>query len=100
MPEKLIGGYSLADAFEWAATLTTAITSGIYKNDAASWLQGIDLSDPVTTSLSWAEESNAFVCTTVMPDGADALRSQELDGDYYEAAVPVIQLQIARAGYR
>jgi hypothetical protein len=100
MPEKLIGGYSLIDAENWAASLTTAITSGIYQSQAESWLENIDLSDPVTTALAWAEEANTFICTTVMPDGVDALVNQELSGDYYDSCVPVIQLQIARAGYR
>ena len=100
MPEKLIGGYSMADAEAWASSLTTAITSGIFQDQAMSWVKGIDLIDPVSTALSWASEANAFVCTTVMPDGATALENQELSGEYYEKAVPVIQLQVARAGLR
>jgi hypothetical protein len=100
MPEKLVGGYSLVDAEKWAAVLTIAIKTGIYKSQAASWLKGIDLSDPITTSSAWAEEANTFVCTTVMPEGVSGLQNQELSGDYYESCVPVIQLQIARAGYR
>jgi hypothetical protein len=78
MPEKLVGGYTLADAERWAGTLTTAITSGIYQSVALGWLSGIDLADPVSSSLSWAEEANAFVCTTVLPDGVDAIDGQEL----------------------
>jgi hypothetical protein len=100
MPEKLVGGYSLDDAQRWANTLTTEIQSGAFADQAESWLEGIDITDPVTTSLCWARETNAFVCTTVLPNGKDGVENQELSGDYYEAAVPVIQLQIARAGYR
>jgi hypothetical protein len=100
IPEKLIGGYSLADAYEWADTLSTSIRSGAYKPLASEWLKGLDLSDPVATSLAWAEESNAYVCTTVLPNGVAGVQSQELSGAYYETAAPVIQLQIARAGYR
>jgi len=100
MPEKLVGGYTLADAQRWANTLTTEITSGAFADHAASWLEGVDITDPVTTSLVWASETNAFVCTTVLPSGKDGVENQELSGAYYEAAVPVIQLQIARAGYR
>lgn len=100
MPEKLIADYAISDAESWAATLTTAIKTGVYKSQAAGWLKGIELSDPATTSFAWAEEANALVCTTVMPDGVAALENQELSGDYYESCVPVIQLQIARAGYR
>jgi hypothetical protein len=100
MPEKLVGGYTLADAQRWANILTTEITSGAFADQAASWLKWVDITDPVTTSLIWASETNAFVCTTVLPGGKDAVQNQELNGTYYEAAVPVIQLQIARAGYR
>ncbi|TVY46927.1 Nuclease S1 [Lachnellula occidentalis] len=100
IPEKLIGGYSLPDAEKWATALTTAIKTGVYKTDAESWLAGSDLRDPVSTSIKWAEEANQFVCQTVLPEGKDAIVGKELGGAYYEAAVPVIELQIARAGYR
>ncbi|TVY81361.1 Nuclease S1 [Lachnellula suecica] len=100
IPEKLIGGYSLADAEKWATALTIAIKTGVYKPLAKSWLEGMDLKDPVSTSLAWAEEANHFVCSTVLPLGKEGIEGKELSGDYYEAAVPVIQLQIARAGYR
>lgn len=100
MPEKLVGGYGLPDAHRWATTLTEAIRTGIYKTQAQEWLAGIDLADPAGSALVWASQANAFVCTAVLPKGADAVRGQELSGDYYEASVPVIQLQIARAGYR
>ncbi|KAE8447687.1 hypothetical protein EG329_010493 [Mollisiaceae sp. DMI_Dod_QoI] len=100
IPEKLIGGYSLADAEKWADALTIAIESGIYRSQAATWLDGVSLADPVTTTLKWATEANAFVCTAVLPNGVDALTNQELNGTYYQTAIPVVQIQIARAGYR
>jgi len=100
MPEKLIGGYSLADAKKWADTLTIAIKTGIYKPLAKGWLEGMDLRDPVSTSLAWAQEANQFVCSTVLPQGKEGVEGKELSGEYYEAAVPVIQIQVARAGYR
>jgi S1/P1 Nuclease len=100
MPEKLVGGYSFADAEKWAATLTTEIETGAFKAQAASWLDGMDITDPVTTALGWASETNKFVCTAVLPSGKEGVENQELSGAYYEAAVPVIQLQVARAGYR
>lgn len=100
IPEKLIGGYSLVDAEKWADTLTIEIESGIYRSQAATWLEGVSLADPVTTTLKWATEANAFVCTAVLPNGVDALTNQELNGTYYQTAIPVVQIQIARAGYR
>lgn len=98
--EKYAGGYSLADAKTWAATLTTAIKSGTYKSDASGWLDDIDLSDPVSSSLVWAKDTNAYVCTTVMPKGVSAVESGDLDGAYYTSALPVVKEQIAKAGYR
>jgi hypothetical protein len=95
-----VGGYALADAQRWASTLSEDISTGAYESEAASWLVGIDFSDPVSSTMIWAKEANAYVCSTVMPDGPDAISGTELDGDYYTTAVPVVQLQIARAGYR
>jgi hypothetical protein len=36
----------------------------------------------------------------VLPQGADAIVGQELGSDYYDAAAPVVEIQVARAGYR
>jgi hypothetical protein len=58
------------------------------------------LNDPVSTTLTWATESNAVVCTTVLPRGIEGVEGQDLSGDYYEAAVPAVELQVAKAGYR
>ncbi|KAF2798560.1 hypothetical protein K505DRAFT_333332 [Melanomma pulvis-pyrius CBS 109.77] len=100
MPEKLIGGYALEDARNWAASLSTEITSGKYKSAAKGWLDGIDGADGVKSAMVWATDANARVCDVVVPEGAESVRGQELDGAYYDAAIPVIQLQIAKAGYR
>jgi hypothetical protein len=100
MPEKLIGGYSLADAQRWASSLDQEILTGTFKPYADSWLLGMDISDPVSSTMIWAREANTYVCSTVMPNGAAALDGMELDGDYYTSAIPIVQLQIARAGYR
>jgi hypothetical protein len=64
------------------------------------WLTGMDISDPVTSSMVWAKDSNAYVCTTVMPNGVLATENVDLSGAYYTSALPVVQLQIAKAGYR
>lgn len=100
MPEQLVGGYTLSDAKTWATSLTTGIKTGTYKSDAASWLTGIDLSDPVTSAMTWATDANAYVCTTVIPSGVSAVENVDLSGAYYNNAIPVIELQIAKAGYR
>jgi len=100
IPEKLIGGYALSDAQDWATELTTRIRNGSYKSQASSWKRGIDVSDPVATSLKWARQANAYVCSTVLPDGQAAVEDVDLSGAYYKTAIPVVELQIARAGVR
>ncbi|PMD16565.1 S1/P1 nuclease [Hyaloscypha hepaticicola] len=100
MPEMYTGGSTISTAKTWATTLTKAINTGTYSSDAAGWLTGIDITDPVATSMLWAQDSNAFVCTTVMPDGVSVLENEDLSGDYYTSAMPVIEEQIAKAGYR
>jgi hypothetical protein len=37
---------------------------------------------------------------TVFPEGPKAIVGQELAGDYFTKAGPVIERQVARAGYR
>jgi nuclease S1 len=100
MPEKYTGGSTISTAKTWATSLTAAINTGAYSSDAAGWLTGIDITDPVATSMLWAQDSNAFVCTTVMPNGVSAVENVDLAGDYYTSAMPVIEEQIAKAGYR
>lgn len=100
MPEKLIGGDELSDAKTWATTLTTDIKTGSYKSLAASWISGNSITTAVATSMLWAKDANAFVCTVVMPDGAAALQTGDLYPTYYNSVIPTIELQIAKGGYR
>lgn len=37
---------------------------------------------------------------TVLPEGPKAIVGQELGGDYFKKAGPVIERQVARAGFR
>ena len=37
---------------------------------------------------------------TVFPEGPEAIRGQELGGEYFDKAGPVIEKQVARAGFR
>ncbi|KAL2258313.1 hypothetical protein VTK26DRAFT_8409 [Humicola hyalothermophila] len=104
IPDKMAGGAALsqpyAGARRWADELTHEIRAGKFADDSADWLRAANLSDPLATALAWAGETNAYICTTVLPQGKDAIVGQELGGEYYEAAVPVIESQVAKAGYR
>ncbi|KAK3676363.1 hypothetical protein LTR78_003638 [Recurvomyces mirabilis] len=100
MPEQLRGGYALSDARTWATNLTTEIKTGIYKSRASSWVSGLNINDAVDTAMTWASDANAYVCTTVLPKGQSAVESGDLYPKYYNSAVPTIEIQIAKAGYR
>ncbi|KAF3385075.1 hypothetical protein F1880_001861 [Penicillium rolfsii] len=100
MPQKLVGGSSLTYAQTWANTLISEIESGSYKSQAASWIAGDTISDPITSATRWASDANAYVCTVVMPNGASALQTGDLYPTYYDSAIGTIELQIAKGGYR
>ncbi|KAI1466514.1 S1/P1 nuclease [Daldinia caldariorum] len=101
--EKMLGGIHrkpYVAGLAWAANLTQQIKSGKYEAASKSWNNGLSFDDPIQTAMGWANESNAFVCSHVLPEGPKAIVGQELANDYYEKAAPVIELQVAKAGYR
>ncbi|KIY04162.1 uncharacterized protein Z520_00854 [Fonsecaea multimorphosa CBS 102226] len=82
---------------------------------------GIDVSDectdiamPQKCALAWASEANAFVCSYVLkdvgtnlgPDPCDECCEwdwqgpEDLSKEYYQGAVPIVEEQIAKAGWR
>jgi hypothetical protein len=66
--EKLVGGVGRRKTYEvakrWAGELTREIKEGKYASDTIEWLRSANLSDPVSTAMAWANEGNAYVCTT------------------------------------
>jgi len=126
--EKLVGGgrglrrkpYEMAK--RWAEELVREIEGGKFSRDKEGWLKAANLSDPIGTALEWAREGNSYVCSTgesflprncsaewtmadlnavtVLPDGVNSIVEQELGGEYYQKAAPVVEAQIAKAGYR
>ncbi|KAG9233337.1 S1/P1 nuclease-like protein [Amylocarpus encephaloides] len=100
IPQKYAGNATLAHAAEWATILTAGIKKGPYKRVAASWLKGMTLKDPVKSAMTWATDSNSYVCSAVLPDGRNATETIDLSGEYYTETLPIVQIQIAKAGYR
>ncbi|KFA66746.1 hypothetical protein S40285_05325 [Stachybotrys chlorohalonatus IBT 40285] len=101
--EKWIGGlhgkpYPLA--LKWANQLAVEIQDGKFAEEKETWLKDLDFADPMATAMAWSRECNALVCSHVLPEGAHAIVGQELGGDYFEKAGPVVEKQVARAGYR
>lgn len=49
---------------------------------------------------TWSRPEPDTNPVSVFPEGPEAIKGQELGGEYFEAAGPVIEKQVARAGYR
>ncbi|KAG6009888.1 hypothetical protein E4U21_000990 [Claviceps maximensis] len=101
--EKWLGGshrkpYLMAE--KWAKQLADEIEHGKFAAQREAWLKNLDFQDTIETAMAWSREANAFVCTHVLPEGAVAIEGQELGGDYFKKAGPVIELLVARAGLR
>jgi hypothetical protein len=89
----------MAFATSWSKNLTTAIRTGTYKSQAAGWLTGTTISDASSTGMVWARDANAFVCSTVMPDGVSGVENTDLGGAYYSGVITVVELQIAKGSF-
>ncbi|KAI1470702.1 nuclease S1 precursor [Daldinia caldariorum] len=103
IPESISGGSSLSSAKSWAQELIKEIDSGAYKSQASKWVSGLSVASAAkqtATALGWATDSNAYVCSTVLAGGVSAVEKQDLSGKYTTAAQPVVDLQIAKQGYR
>lgn len=124
MPEKTINGQFAGNISSYASALVTRIKSGAYASEAGDWISCTDptlsqsskRSDippsrvPLLTRkdhvmgkrtdlecpLLWAQDSNALVCSTVFT----GYLASDLGTDYYTANAPIVDVQIAKSGYR
>lgn len=101
--EKFLGGLHgdpLAIAERWSGDLAKHIAEGKFEAEKEGWLKDLNFKDPINTALAWSRETNSLVCKYVLPEGPVAIAEQELGGEYYEKAAPMVERQVARAGYR
>ncbi|OAA75430.1 nuclease PA3 [Akanthomyces lecanii RCEF 1005] len=101
--EKWLGGlrgkpFPLAK--RWATQLTDEISQGKWADEKDSWVKDINLADTNSTALAWSREANAIICSHVLPQGPEDIQGKELSGQYYEDAAPILEKQVALAGYR
>ncbi|KAF4635480.1 hypothetical protein G7Y89_g2621 [Cudoniella acicularis] len=84
-------------AAKWASQLY----SGNQEKGVTSTAEECDnIQDPESCSVQWATETNAYVCSYVLANGIDWLKNNDLGGDYYDGAVPIVESQISKAGLR
>ncbi|KAJ3085931.1 hypothetical protein HK102_013678 [Quaeritorhiza haematococci] len=113
IPEK-----RMKDSFEnslptYASFLVSALkTGGKYASLKSTWTRGdsiTQLSSAASSSrasvklleapIRWASDSNGFSCTTVWPS-YDQNPTQDLSGEYFDRAAEVVDLQLAKGGWR
>ena len=98
MVEKAAGGKNSTETLgSFSDTLIGRIDGGSYAGEVASWVSCADISKAAECALEWAKDANTYNCQYVLKTNEDG---QELDGDYYVGAEPIIELQIAKGGYR
>jgi hypothetical protein len=97
MVEKVAGGSSASVYTKWANSLTTMIDNGTYADDRDSWVKCSNVSTASTCALAWAKDSNSLNCQYVLKVNETG---KELSSAYYTNAIPYIELQIAKGGYR
>ncbi|RFU75815.1 nuclease s1 precursor [Trichoderma arundinaceum] len=110
-------------AFQWAKELAREINDGKFAAKKQKWLEKFDPTDPIGTAMAWSNEANDYVCThgeipqflswtippayvisnAVFPPGLDPknIEGKNLtDNGYYDKAAPIVEEQVARAGFR
>lgn len=98
MVEKAAGGgNSTATLDSFSQTLIGRIDSGSYSSEKASWISCVNIETASDCAVGWAQDANAYNCQYVLKTDESG---QELDGDYYTGAEPIIELQLAKGGYR
>lgn len=97
MVEEAAGGSSATVISSFATTLIGSIESGQYASQKDSWVSCVDPTKTEDCAIEWAQDANAINCQFVLVNDET---NQELNGDYYAGAVPFIEQQIAKGGYR
>lgn len=59
-----------------------------------------DITTPQDCALSWAREANSYVCSYVLKDDVEGVEGRDLSLDYFDDAVPIVNLLIQSAGFR
>ncbi|KAJ3305569.1 hypothetical protein HDV03_001435 [Kappamyces sp. JEL0829] len=104
IPQKLLPLKYKGSQDLFAAELIDKIEKGEYKDIAQSWISKRAVTDLTklgnsAAAAEWATDANGWNCDIVW--GAyDSDPKQDFGKAYYEAAIPVIKIQVAKGGYR
>lgn len=84
-------------ASSWASDLFT-VNSALSARQLAAECK--DVGKAEQCALVWAGEANLHICDTVLKNGTDWVKKNDLGGDYFLEAVPVVNELVAKAGLR
>ncbi|GES96054.1 nuclease Le1 [Rhizophagus clarus] len=99
MVEKRLQDFG-SDFSQYADFLTKEIQSGKYASQKNDWVSCISSPKaPTLCPLTWAIDTNAINCPFVW-DTVDNNPDADLGGSYYQDAVPIIDQQLSKGGYR
>lgn len=85
-----------ANALIWAKKLYAADQD--HARSLAAECQ--DLGKAADCSLLWAHEANKWICEYVLKDDVAGVENKDLSTEYYDGAVPVVEVMISKAGRR
>lgn len=81
-------------AMKWAAKLLKS--HGLRPLQAECF----DTKRPLQCPMIWATETNRLNCDFVFKNGVEWLENNDLGGEYYDEAAPIVETQILKAGIR
>lgn len=103
--------YDKSLARTWASKLKARLDAGLL--DVTTTAECIDIKTAEKCALAWAGEANKFICSYVLKDGKNLGPDmddehcqwewhgpEDVSKEYYQGAVPIVEAQIAKAGYR
>ena len=98
MVEEAAGGSDSSSTTEsFSQALIKRIDDGTYDDEKDEWVACSDIARAADCALAWAKDSNKGNCEYVLKTDVEG---KELEGEYYEGAKPLIEIQIAKGGYR
>jgi len=105
IPYKITGTKSsakhdeeVASAQQWADKLYN--TNVLKAKEGGDSLACGNVQSPNDCSLPWASEANSYVCSYAMKESIEWYENNDLSGEYYEGAAPIVEYLIGRAGER
>ncbi|KAB8231455.1 S1/P1 nuclease [Aspergillus alliaceus] len=82
-------------AKRWAGRLAQSDLSRSLRGEECT-----DVSRAVECAMVWARETNRLNCEFVLKRGVEWLEENDLGGNYYDGAAPIVEAQVYRAGVR